>query len=197
MEVKETYDAIAKSFSHTRYKKWNCVNEFLKMVKSKEEKIFEMGCGNGKNLLDHAEQSFGIDISDELCKICISRNLKVQQSDILTFDQPSLYHSFDFVMCVAVIHHLPLFDQRREVLCQMKRYIKKGGRGLVTGWNVSESKYDFKKGGDHWVKFGEEKRYYYIFQLGELRDLVKEVLGEESILEYRNEKGNDVIYFTL
>ena len=197
MEVKETYDAIAKSFSNTRYKKWNCVNEFLEMVKSKEEKIFEMGCGNGKNLLDHVEQSFGIDISDELCKICVSRNLHVQQSDILTFNQPSLYHSFDFVMCVAVIHHLPLLKQRKEVLSQMKRYLKKGGKGLVTGWNVSESKYDFSKGGDHWVKFGEEKRYYYIFQLEELRDLVKEVLGEDSILEYKNEKGNDVIIFSI
>ncbi len=196
MSVKDTYDAIAESFSKTRFKKWNCVNDFLKMVKSKEERIFEMGCGNGKNLLDHKDQSFGIDISDSLSQICILRGLHVQQSDILTFNEPSLYHSFDFVMCVAVIHHLPLLEQRKEVLCQMKRYIKKGGKGMVTGWNVSESKYDFR-GGDNWVKFGAEMRYYYVFEIGELRDLVKEVLGEESILEYRNEKGNDVIFFTI
>ena len=67
--VKDQYSRIASDFSKTRTKKWNCVNNFLSDV-IKSDKILELGCGNGKNIYDIKDQSIGIDICPEFCKIC-------------------------------------------------------------------------------------------------------------------------------
>lgn len=70
--VHELYDAIAEHWSHTRYKPWPKVTEFIK--RQPEGSLFcDVGAGNGKNMFAINEVGFGIccDISAPLVEICI------------------------------------------------------------------------------------------------------------------------------
>jgi alkylated DNA repair protein alkB family protein 8 len=82
MDIEYIYNQITESFSRTRYKKWSCVNNFLKQVKE-NDKIIELGCGNGKNIIEYSNQSFGVDLSKNLVDVCKRRGLNVVHGDIL------------------------------------------------------------------------------------------------------------------
>lgn len=188
--VEETYNQIAHSFSRTRYKKWNSVNQFLSTVES-HHKILELGCGNGKNLIDHTSQSIGVDISSELCKICESRGIHVINQDILDIEFEE--NSFDYIMCIAVIHHFQNIEDQKKIIQKIYKFLKPGGKALITGWNISEERYQFVHG-DNYVKFGLSTRYYYIYNVEELKELVENTI-QPSHLEYTNENFNDTVYF--
>ncbi len=190
ISVEETYNTIANSFSRTRYKKWNSVNQFLSTVEP-HHKILELGCGNGKNLIDHTNQSIGVDISEELCKICISRGINVIHEDILKVEFEE--NSFDYIMCIAVIHHLKNIEDQKKIIEKIFKFLKPGGKALITGWNISEERYKFVHG-DNFVKFGYSTRYYYIYNVGELKELIENTI-QVSHIQYTNENFNDTVYF--
>lgn len=188
--VVDVYNQIAHSFSKTRYKKWKSVNDFLEKVLP-NERILELGCGNGKNLIDHKEQSLGVDISEEFCKICENKGIKTICCDILDVELEE--ESYDHILCIAVIHHLPKMEDQIRLIQKIYRLLKPGGRALITGWNISEPKHSFHPG-DNLVKFGESMRYYYIYQIGELKEMIEQTI-EPKHIEYRNESGNDTVFF--
>ncbi len=187
--VVDVYNQIAKSFSRTRYKKWKSVEDFLEVVQP-TDKILELGCGNGKNLMDHKEQSIGVDISEELCKICEERGIRTICGDILEIELEE--ESYDHILCIAVIHHFQKKEDQIRLIQKIYRLLKPGGRAIITGWNVSEPHYSFSPG-DNYVKFGHSQRYYYIYHVGELKELIESTI-EPKHIDYRNENGNDTIF---
>ncbi len=191
--VKETYDKIAHSFSRTRYKKWNSVVNFLSSVEP-HHSILELCCGNGKNLIDHTSQSIGVDISEELCKICHSRGINVINQDILEVEFEE--NSFDYIMCIAVIHHFKTKEEQQKIIQKIYKFLKPGGKALITGWNISEERYQFVHG-DNYVKFGHSIRYYYIYNIGELKELIENTIPISNLkaFAHTNENSNDTIYF--
>ena len=184
-QIKEQYSIIAKSFNKTRFEKWDCVLKFLQDVKS-TDKILELGCGNGKNIYDLTDQSLGVDICPELCDISRSRGVTVIESDILLFNT---YEKYDYILCVAVIHHLSNFDDRVKLLRKIKSFLKEDGKALITCWTTNEVGRDFSHG-DNYVKFGSINRYYYISEPTELLYMCRK---EFNIIEYYQEYYNDVI----
>ena len=62
--VKEQYSRIASDFSKTRYKKWNCVNNFLNDI-IKTDKILELGCGKGEYTVALAKKYDALVMVDE------------------------------------------------------------------------------------------------------------------------------------
>lgn len=189
LSVKEQYSRIASDFSKTRYKKWDCVNDFLYDI-SKTDKILELGCGNGKNIYDIKEQSIGVDICPEFCKICRDKGINVIESNILDVNFPE--ESFDYILCIAVIHHIKEEGDKIKLLNIIKKILKKNGKALITGWTTQEPTRNLVNG-DNIVKFGKNERYYYIFHQYELYELSKKIFNN---ITYKFECYNDVIIIT-
>ena len=60
-------------------------------------------------------------------------------ADILELDKlPE--RDFDYIFCVAVLHHLPGKDLRLKALEQIKNKIKPGGKIILTVWNLWSQK---------------------------------------------------------
>ena len=187
--VKDQYSIIASDFSKTRYKKWDCVNDFLSNI-DKTDKILELGCGNGKNIYDIKEQSIGVDICPEFCKICRDKGINIIESNILDVEFPE--ESFDYILCIAVIHHIKEEDDKIKLLNIIKKILKKNGKALITGWTTQEPTRNLVDG-DNIVKFGKNERYYYIFHQYELYELSKKIF---DTITYKFECYNDVIVVT-
>ena len=64
--VYEVYDKISEHFSHTRYKPWPLVTEFLNSLPDNSF-LLDVGCGNGKYLsINEKLITFGTDRSGNL-----------------------------------------------------------------------------------------------------------------------------------
>ena len=192
--VKDVYNSIANEFSDTRYRPWTCVESFLDNLE-KDKIIGDIGCGNGKNMLYRKDLiNYGCDFSKELVKICLKQNLNVIEGDILNI--PYKDNSFDYTLCIAVIHHLSTIDKRIKSINELIRVTKPGGKILILVWALeqeSNSKRKFTKQENYvdWKNKSKQllgKRYYYVFKENELENLVSSI--NVKIVKSFYEKGN-------
>ena len=190
--VKNVYDTIATHFDNTRYRPWTCVENFLDTV-PQGSSIGDIGCGNGKNMLYKKDcLNYGCDFSNQLVNICVKKNLNVIYGDVLNI--PYRTESFDYTICIAVIHHLSTVEKRVKAIKELQRVTKKGGKILILVWAFEQetnSKRHFKRQ-DNFVDWKDKqqnllgKRYYYVFKKNELESLVDKKKIEKSFYE----KGN-------
>jgi 2-polyprenyl-3-methyl-5-hydroxy-6-metoxy-1,4-benzoquinol methylase len=147
--VKRNYEEIAKDFSETRKKHlWPELSRLTLNIKN-GDKILDAGCGNGRlleTLKDKKINYLGVDASEKLIKLAEERyqavgfkfqvsSFKFQVCDILELSKiPEI--NFDYVFCVAVLHHLPGKDLRLAALKQLKNKIKPEGKIIITVWNL-------------------------------------------------------------
>ena len=197
MYVKNVYNKIASEFDTTRYRPWTCVEEFLNTI-PKGSIIGDIGCGNGKNMLYRKDcLNYGCDFSESLVNICLQKNLNVICGDIL--DIPYKNDSFDYTICIAVLHHLSTIEKRKKAIEELERVTKKGGKILVLVWAFEQEEDSRRKftTQENFVDWRDKqqnllgKRYYYVFQKNELESLVDEKKVEKSFYE----KGNWGIVF--
>jgi len=211
--VKKNYEDDARTFDETREKPiWPPLLALLKTVgqnhsqttpqplleKEGGTRVLDVGCGNGRLLKILAEQNIkyvGVDQSESLIKICQEKypEYKFAVQDILNLGALADF-DFDYVFCIAVLHHLPGANLRLQALRQLKNKIKTGGRIILSVWNMWPQKkysrmfYKFsllKICGRNKMDFGDvlfdwrapggmmSKRYYHLFFQGELKKLVK------------------------
>ena len=129
--------------------------------------------------------------------ICLQKNLNVICGDILNI--PYQTNSFDFTICIAVIHHLSTVEKRKKAIEELERVTKKGGKILVLVWAFEQEEQSRRKftTQENFVDWRDKqqkllgKRYYYVFQKNELESLVDEKKVEKSFYE----KGNWGILF--
>ena len=161
------YSENSKKFSDTRFCLWDVVRDFGTNFTSNNI-VLDAGCGNGKNIRYFKDNCkiVGIDKCNALVQICNDRGYSVQQADInnIPFDS----NTFDFIMCIAVVHHIETEQKRVDALKEMIRVLKPGGKLLITCWAYESDEYSKKKNfkiGDNFVKFNKEEilRYYYIY----------------------------------
>jgi len=221
--VKRNYEEIAADFDTTRQKKlWTELLRLAAPVKD-GDRILDVGCGNGRLVEAFGEKKIeyvGVDNSEKLIEAAKKNALreiasltlamtdkglprrpdygaprndsKFLLADILELDKIA-DKDFDFVYCVAVLHHLPGDEPRLKALEQMKNKIKPDGKIILTVWNLwSRKKFCkliFKYG---WLKLiGRNKmdcgdilfdwrnsqgdkisqRYYHAFSRNELKKL--------------------------
>jgi len=163
--VKRNYDQIAGDFNETRTNRvWPELIKLTEPVKD-GDRILDVGCGNGrllKLLVNKKIDYVGVDSSKKLIEIA-SKNFqfsifnfqtnhnfqfsnKINSSpeeqskkfilgDILELDKLA-EKDFDYVFCIAVLHHLPGEELRVEALKQMKTKIKPDGKIILTVWNL-------------------------------------------------------------
>jgi alkylated DNA repair protein alkB family protein 8 len=205
--VFNVYDQIAPHFSHTRYKMWPKVAEFVSRQPSGAF-LMDAGCGNGKNLTQAAHVTrFASDRSFPFCEMA----RKVGKCDSIqadiSRDVGKSFRSkiFDAVIAIAVIHHIPTIEGRVQALREIHRLLKPGGRALIYVWAMEQKKDSIGarqfESQDIYVPWNLQSkylkadkgvpegqivplmRYYHVFTESEFHDLLRSVpeLKVESI----------------
>lgn len=198
--VHSVYNAIAPHFSSTRHKPWPLISSFL-TAQPPGATGLDVGCGNGKYLpVNPTLHIFGSDRSENLVQLArTERNGEVVVADALSL--PYRERSVDFVICVAVIHHLSTRERRQECIQALLRCVRAGGKVLVYAWALEQgtSRRGWDEGSEQdtlvpWVMRSKGKpdatyqRYYHLYREGELEEDVEAAGG--IILESGYEKDN-------
>jgi SAM-dependent methyltransferase len=194
--VIDVYNVIAKEFDQTRAYLWNRVKKFLIDMKPYSLAI-DIGCGNGKNMNSKLRPDIyfqGSDITPEFCQICSRKGLNVSMANIIRL--PYRSDMADYVMCVAVIHHLSTPELRLKAVQELVRITRPGGRIFILVW--AQEQFENKKRHfteqDNLVSWQSKKgetyyRYYHVFKKEELESLISSLDGiriEESFYDFGN-----------
>ena len=173
--VKQIYEIISRHFSNSRVYTWSWIEKFIKSF-PKQSLILDIGCGNGRNMQFSNYNFIGVDNCCGFLEICREKKFNVIECDMVNI--PLRDNSFDGIICIASFHHLSNFENRLQSLKEMKRLIKKSGKIIISVWSINQplkTKKTFNKYGNTIVtynKFGKiYERYYYIFQINEIKNL--------------------------
>lgn len=170
---------------------------------NKEWSIADIGCGNGRllrHIIDHdMREDFrahtlsytGLDSSRVLLSQAqIDTKLQkfsptwiygdMRESESLLAPRAP----FDACFFIASFHHLENYDERVNVLKQIKKLLQPNGIILMTNWNLtheSQKKYrtsrstDYPEGSaDFHIKIGEHRRFYHAFSQAEYKALARD-----------------------
>ena len=132
--VLDVYDNIADDFSKTRRTVWDGVQLYLQSI-AKNSVGLELGCGNGKNMIyarDLGLQINGMDTCTQFVKSCRELGLNVKKGNAIIQQYPD--YQYDFIISIAVFHHISTELGRNHALLNMIKMLKKGGTGLITVW---------------------------------------------------------------
>ncbi len=196
--VNRNYKEIAEHYSETRKKHmFPLWDELLKITSNvkKGDKVMDVGCGNGRLLNAFGKKEIeylGVDTSKALLKEAkkLHPGKKFVQGDILELSKLSEI-DFDYVFCIAVLHHLPGKDLRIIALKQLKNKVSDNGEIIISVWNLWSQKkfrkliwkfYILRLLGKNKMDFGDilfdwknskgeivSKRYYHAFTKRELK----------------------------
>lgn len=174
--VKQIYEYIASEFNVTRAYKWNWITDFINSL-PKNSLIYDIGCGSGRNMDYPNYQFIGFDNCLSFIELCRNKGLKAYYSEIT--DIKIRDNNADALICIATFHHLSTYENRIKALQELKRIVKINGKILLSVWAKDQPKktrITFDHYGDN-IVFWKKKypRYYYIFQLDELKLLINEV----------------------
>lgn len=196
-KTKEDYEVIAEEFAATRQKVWQDLDFLIDRI-GLSKKILDVGCGNGRllnSLKEKKVQYTGIDSSK---KLIYHAKTSFKEYPLATFliadalELPFGDSEFDFVVSIAVLHHIPSAELRLKAVLEMNRVLKNGGELIVTVWNLWQQKYykyivsefvkkltgksnlDFKDCYIPWKRAYKIDRYCHAFTERELTGLVRD-----------------------
>lgn len=185
----KVYDIIAKDFARTRIFTWKWTDNFIKDI-PKGSTILDIGCGNGRNLHYPSMIMYGIDISIEQLKNFpqgtkseaeCNQSYNLVHSNMISI--PFRSNIFDYILVIASFHHLNTLEERKYCLREMNRVLKPGGKILLSVWSIiqpKKTKRTFSHYGDTIVYWKNIPRYYYIFEVGEIKELLQQYFYIES-----------------
>ncbi len=192
-DLRDDYNLVSSSFASSRDRMWPEL-KFLFDYAKPSEKVLDLGCGNGRfsKYLEKTDYT-GIDFSEgmifEAKKRFPEKTFLVDTALSLPFQEDY----FDKVYSIAMFHQIPSSLYRLQVLSEIRRVLKKGGMAFLTSWKMrgDEKIAEFLGEKEIYLK---RKRYYYLFEEGELSSLLKEtgfsVLKEGVV----NEKERTNLY---
>jgi ubiquinone/menaquinone biosynthesis C-methylase UbiE len=188
--LQEDYNLMAESFSATRDRMWPEL-KFMFDYSKKNEKILDLGCGNGRFSKYLQETDYtGVDFSEKMIEQAKKRfpDKKFIVADALNLPFEDNY--FDKIYSVAMIHQIPSHKYRLEALIEIKRTLKPNGQIFLTAWKAlgAQGSHRFERGEGKDV-FLKRERYYYLFEKGELSKLTEEAglkVKEEGTAEQKN-----------
>ena len=179
------YSKIANHFNHTRYHTWPKIQEFVYMLPTNST-IYDIGCGNGRNMNIRDDCKFiGCDNNIDLLQIAKNKSLQCEYGDNLSL--PYQDNQADAILSIAVIHHFSTYTRRLQALSELFRILKPTGKGLIYVWCFEQKKFNgYSK--DAMVPWHNQsdneivKRYYYLFNQGELEKMINDHFKDIDIL---------------
>ena len=174
---KDFYENNYELFSDTRFCLWDVVKNFSTNFNF-DSKVLDAGCGNGKNIKYFKNECSieGIDNCNNLINLCLNYGYKVQYSDIR--NTPFVDNYFDYIISIAVIHHIDSEVGRLNAVNELLRILKKNGKLLITLWAFETDQYSKKKNfikGDNIIKFKNSIRYYYVYDKDMIIEFCKKI----------------------
>ncbi len=189
-----TYSAIAAHFHETRHYPWPPVAEFSKTISS-QEKVIDLGCGNGRNIIQLAKKGCSVTGMDTCTQLLEHARKKAAGAGILDrcdfmmgnlLNLPIRNNYFDAVLFIASFHHLPTYEQRQRSLRELYRILNIGGRALISVWRRQQEdkipllelweNNSLFESGDVIIPWtsGNKKypRYYHLFTADEFSELL-------------------------
>ncbi|KFH48707.1 hypothetical protein ACRE_005090 [Hapsidospora chrysogenum ATCC 11550] len=143
--VHSVYEAIAPHFSATRHKPWPLVASFLHAQPPGAVGL-DVGCGNGKYLDVNARlHLLGSDRSEALVRLARDRRYQPgspSPAEALVADGLALPYRpacADFVISIAVVHHLSTRDRRRAAIAALLECARPQAPVLVFAWALEQS----------------------------------------------------------
>ena len=202
----ETYEDIATEFSETRSYVWKCIKDFtlfLQERKDTDPSILEIGCGNGKNM-EYVKNRIpcniiGVDTCHNFLSICDKKHLQTQYGNSTCLPFPD--NSFDYILCIAMFHHLLTDEDRNASMKEMLRVMKPNSYGIITCWSSIQhetSNFQFHEGINivPWKgrKNINKDRYYYVYSESMFREYFQ-AFSSIRIVNIYTEFGNWVLLF--
>lgn len=187
-KLKEVYNLIADSWSNLRNK------PRIDVTDAKfSSPLLDVGCGNSRNLipfLDKGIKCVGIDFSKSMIKQSkillskhnLSANLVIGDACYLPFKDSS----FNSIISLATLHHIPSKRMRIVSLNEIKRISKNNSKIIISVWyrwqlfllkHVIKSLFTGKKFDVYveWNYHGRKLyRFYHLFSKKELESEIKE-----------------------
>jgi len=158
---KESFNSIASSFSDSRQNPWPEVELAIKKYIKPDDRILDLGCGNGRLLKSLPKNIFyfGLDSSEKLIEEAQKhKSIKTKKQegngtmkqwgnervkficgDILNLNQFK-DKSFNIIFMIASFHHIPSKELRQKVLINLHRILMSGGYLIMTNWNLWQFK---------------------------------------------------------
>ncbi|MFH1173413.1 MAG: class I SAM-dependent methyltransferase [bacterium] len=141
----ENYSAIAEDWHQSRQGKfWPDILFFQQYVKTGDQ-VLDVGCGNGRFLAvleDRDIECTGLDNCQPLLDIAqdnFKGRAKFVKGDVL--DLPFTDSRFSVVVCIAVLHHIPSKQLRKQAISELKRVLKPGGTLILAVWDIYNKLY--------------------------------------------------------
>jgi|TARA_B100001093_G_scaffold515193_1_gene590973 alkylated DNA repair protein alkB family protein 8 len=189
--VKDVYEEIADHFKVTRVYTWSWIKIFISKLKNNSI-IYDIGCGNGRNM-DFENQTFiGIDNCKKFVDMCLNDKKLAILANMTNINLPS--NSADAIICIASFHHLSNRENRIKALYEMKRLIKPECQILLSVWSINQpkkTKIVFNSYGNQMVTWNHKyKRFYYIFRVEEIKTLFIEC--GLIIIDHKYDCGNEI-----
>ena len=192
--VKPVYEEISNHFSNTRHYKWPWITSFIESL-PKQSLIYDICCGNGRNM-NYSDYNFiGIDNCEGFVDICNKKGLNCINGDMCYL--PFKNNSCEALINIAGFHHLDTVERRIIALKEAKRVCKDNGKILISVWSKNQpekTKRQFEKYGDNLVDYNKNgkvfKRYYYIFKIDEIKNLFNDT--GLKIIQHNWNCGNEI-----
>lgn len=136
-KTKIDYNLISEDFSRKREKPWPEMKFLVDKFVLPEEKILDLGCGNGRLIEFLKEKNIdylGIDNSERLVEIAKTKYPQYKFLVANALNLPLADNSFDKVFSIAVFHHIPSKKFRLLFLKEIKRVLRLGGLLVLATW---------------------------------------------------------------
>ena len=160
-----------------RYSLYPWLYEVAEFRHHEGERVLEVGCGTGSDLLQfakHGALAFGIDVTPQHVKLARQR---LNGAGQVTFGDatsiPFAANTFDYVYSHGVLHHI---DQPQRVVQEILRVLRPGGRfnihvyslySYFTLWSILRRGRDWKR----WIENSRDPVHIDLYTARQLRRL--------------------------
>src|SRR5215216_2675205 len=154
---RDFYDRFGRPFSATRRRIQPGVRRVLGLLKG-DESILDLGCGNGELAHElakcgHRGSYLGLDFSLPLLQEAETLpngfSAKFLQADLTSpsfvavimrsHEAATRNDMFDVVFCFAVLHHIPSYELRLNILRIVRQLLKEDGLFIQSNWQFLNS----------------------------------------------------------